>query len=419
MGEFQVRAMASRYVYDFTEGAELGRDLLGGKGVGLAEMTALGLPVPAGFTVTTEACREYMRLGDKPPPGLDEEIEEHVRALEEAAGKRFGDASDPLLVSVRSGAAISMPGMMDTILNLGLNDEAVEGLARTTGNERFAFDAYRRLIQMFGHVVAGLDAELFERELQALKARRDAMQDVDLTAADLRELVAGFQHTYREHTGEPFPQEAGGQLERAVRAVFDSWNTPRAQVYRRANEIPDDMGTAVNVVQMVFGNIGEDSGTGVAFTRNPATGQAGLWGEFLVNAQGEDVVAGIRTPQPIAKMEDRFPAAHRQLEETVARLEEHYREMQDLEFTIEAGTFYILQTRTGKRTAAAALRIAVEMVEEGLLTREEAVARVDPGQLDQLLHPMIDPDAKVDVVWEPGWTKDRMSDLAKLQLGMW
>ena len=385
--------MARRYVYDFTEGAELGRDLLGGKGVGLAEMTALGLPVPAGFTVTTEACREYMRLGGKPPPGLDGEIEEHVRALEEAAGKRFGDASDPLLVSVRSGAAISMPGMMDTILNLGLNDEAVEGLARTTGNERFAFDAYRRLIQMFGHVVAGLDAEFFERELQALKARRDAMQDVDLTAADLRELVASFQHIYREHTGDPFPQEAGDQLERSVRAVFDSWNTPRAQVYRRANEIPDDMGTAVNVVQMVFGNIGEDSGTGVAFTRDPATGRAGLWGEFLVNAQGEDVVAGIRTPQPIAKMEDRFPAAHRHLEETVARLEEHYREMQDLEFTIEAGTFYILQTRTGKRTAAAALRIAVEMVEEGLVTREEAVARVDPGQLDQLLHPMIDPAA--------------------------
>ena len=393
MGELETEGMTRRYVYNFTEGAELGRDLLGGKGIGLAEMTALGLPVPAGFTVTTEACREYMRLGGKPPPGLDEEIEEHVRALEEAAGKRFGDASDPLLVSVRSGAAISMPGMMDTILNLGLNDEAVEGLARTTGNERFAFDAYRRLIQMFGHVVAGLDAELFERELQALKARRDAVQDVDLTAADLRELVAGFQHIYREHTGDLFPQEAGDQLERSVRAVFDSWNTPRAQVYRRANEIPDDMGTAVNVVQMVFGNIGDDSGTGVAFTRDPATGRAGLWGEFLVNAQGEDVVAGIRTPQPIAKMVDRFPAAHRQLEETVARLEEHYREMQDLEFTIEAGTFYILQTRTGKRTAAAALRIAVEMVDEGLLTREEAVAKVDPGQLDQLLHPMIDPAA--------------------------
>ncbi len=385
--------MARRYVYDFTEGAELGRDLLGGKGVGLAEMTAIGLPVPSGFTVTTEACREYMRLGGKPPPGLDEEIEEHVRALEEAAGKRFGDASDPLLVSVRSGAAISMPGMMDTILNLGLNDEAVAGLARATGNERFAFDAYRRLIQMFGHVVAGLDGDLFERELEALKARQDAAEDVNLSAGDLRELVDGFQRIYREHSGEPFPQGASDQLERSVRAVFDSWNTPRAQVYRRANEIPDDMGTAVNVVQMVFGNIGDDSGTGVAFTRDPATGEAGLWGEFLVNAQGEDVVAGIRTPQPISAMRDRFPAAHRQLEETAAKLEEHYREMQDLEFTIEAGTLYILQTRTGKRTAAAALRIAVEMVDEGLVTREEAVVKVDPGQLDQLLHPMIDPAA--------------------------
>jgi pyruvate,orthophosphate dikinase len=393
MGQFEVEAMASRYVYDFTEGAELGRELLGGKGVGLAEMTAIGLPVPAGFTVTTEACREYMRLGGKPPAGLDEEIEEHVRALEEAAGKRFGDASDPLLVSVRSGAAISMPGMMDTILNLGLNDEAVEGLASATGNERFALDAYRRLIQMFGHVVAGLDGDLFERELEALKARQGAAQDVDLSAADLRELVDGFQRIYREHAGEPFPQAAGDQLERSVRAVFDSWNTPRAQVYRRANEIPDDMGTAVNVVQMVFGNIGDDSGTGVAFTRDPATGEAGLWGEFLVNAQGEDVVAGIRTPQPIAEMADRFPAAHDQLVETAAKLEGHYREMQDLEFTIEAGTLYILQTRTGKRTAAAALRIAVEMVEEGLLSREEAVVRVDPGQLDQLLHPMIDPSA--------------------------
>jgi pyruvate,orthophosphate dikinase len=393
MGQSEVEAMARRYVYDFTEGAELGRELLGGKGIGLAEMTAIGLPVPAGFTVTTEACREYMHLGGKPPPGLDEEIEEHVRALEGASGKRFGDASDPLLVSVRSGAAISMPGMMDTILNLGLSDVAVEGLAGATDNERFAFDAYRRLIQMFGHVVAGLDGDLFERELEALKARKGAVQDVDLTAGDLRELVDGFQRIYREHTGEPFPQDAAVQLERSVRAVFDSWNTPRAQVYRRANEIPDDMGTAVNVVQMVFGNIGDDSGTGVAFTRDPATGEAGLWGEFLVNAQGEDVVAGIRTPQPIAQMRDRFPSAHRQLVETTARLEEHYHEMQDLEFTIEAGTLYILQTRTGKRTAHAALRIAVEMVKEGLLTREEAVAKVDPGQLDQLLHPMIDPAA--------------------------
>ncbi len=397
MGEFELRAMDRRYIYDFSEGGELGRELLGGKGAGLAEMTSIGLPVPAGFTVTTEACREYMRRGGRLPDGLAEEVQEHVGRLEEAAGKRFGDPSDPLLVSVRSGAAVSMPGMMDTILNLGLNDEAVEGLARATGNERFALDAYRRLVQMFGDVVDGIEAELFERELTALKARRGATQDVELESGDLRELVGRFGEIYSRHTGGPFPQDARDQLERAVRAVFDSWNTPRAQVYRRANGIPDDLGTAVNVVQMVFGNKGEDSGTGVAFTRDPSTGEPGMWGEFLVNAQGEDVVAGIRTPEPIAAMRKRFPGAHDRLTETMARLEEHYREMQDIEFTIEEGTLYLLQTRTGKRTAAAALRIAVDMVTESLLTREEAVARVDPSQLDQLLHPMIDPQAEYEV----------------------
>ena len=385
--------MARTYVYDFSEGGELGRELLGGKGVGLAEMTAIGLPVPAGFTVTTEACREYMELGGKLPDGLREEIEEHVEQLEETTGKRFGDPSDPLLVSVRSGAAVSMPGMMDTILNLGLNDDAVEGLAAATDNERFAFDAYRRLIQMFGNVVDGIEGQLFERELASLKNERDVSQDVDLDAADLRELTKRFAEIYAESSGEPFPQDAREQLARAVRAVFDSWNTQRAQVYRRANQIPDDLGTAVNVVQMVFGNKGDDSGTGVAFTRNPSTGKQGMWGEFLVNAQGEDVVAGIRTPEPIEGMEARFPEAFRQLSDTMARLEEHYREMQDIEFTIEEGSLYLLQTRAGKRTAAAALRVVVDMVGDELISREEAVARVDPGQLDQLLHPMIDPKA--------------------------
>ncbi len=393
MGELAVRAMASTYVYDFSEGGELGRELLGGKGVGLAEMTAIGLPVPAGFTVTTEACREYLARGGELPDGLREEIEEHVEQLEETTGKRFGDPSDPLLVSVRSGAAVSMPGMMDTILNLGLNDDAVEGLAKVTGNERFAFDAYRRLIQMFGNVVDGIDGQRFEGDLASLKDERGVSQDVDLDAADLRELTKRFGEIYAESSGEPFPQDAREQLARAVRAVFDSWNTQRAQVYRRANQIPDDLGTAVNVVQMVFGNKGDDSGTGVAFTRDPSTGKQGMWGEFLVNAQGEDVVAGIRTPEPIEGMESRFPEAHRQLADTMARLEEHYREMQDIEFTIEEGSLYLLQTRAGKRTAAAALRVVVDMVGDELISREEAVARVDPGQLDQLLHPMIDPKA--------------------------
>ncbi|MGH3045020.1 MAG: pyruvate, phosphate dikinase [Gaiellaceae bacterium] len=389
--------MATTYVYDFSEGGDLGRELLGGKGVGLAEMTAIGLPVPAGFIVTTEACRKYMELGGELPDGLREEVEEHVARLEETTGKRFGDPSDPLLVSVRSGAAISMPGMMDTILNLGLNDDAVEGLAKATGNERFAFDAYRRLIQMFGHVVGGIDGELFERELASLKGDRGVSHDVDLDASDLRELTGRFAEIYAKHADGPFPQDAREQLARSVRAVFDSWNTQRAQVYRRANQIPDDLGTAVNVVQMVFGNKGDDSGTGVAFTRDPSTGKQGMWGEFLVNAQGEDVVAGIRTPEPIEAMEDRFPEAYQELSDTMARLEQHYREMQDIEFTIEGGTLYILQTRTGKRTAAAALRVAVEMVADDLISEEEAVARVDPGQLDQLLHPMIDPEADYDV----------------------
>jgi pyruvate, orthophosphate dikinase len=368
------------YVYDFTDAADLGRELLGGKGAGLAEMTAIGIPVPPGFTVTTEACVEYMRNGRKLPPGLEDEIAAHLERLEQETGKRFADPQDPLLVSVRSGAAVSMPGMMDTILNLGLNDEAVEGLARATDNPRFAYDAYRRLIQMYGEIVRGISPELLE-------ARAD----------DPRELVERLKGVYRKETGSDFPQDAREQLEQAVRAVFDSWNTPRAQVYRRAHEISDDLGTAVSIVQMVFGNKGEESGTGVAFTRDPATGEPGPWGEFLVNAQGEDVVAGIRTPEPIERMKSRLPDAYAELVETMRRLEDHYREMQDIEFTVEDGRLYLLQTRSGKRTAAAALRIGVDMVDEGGISREEAVARIDPGQLNQLLHPMLDPRAEYEV----------------------
>ena len=394
MGNFSA---VSRYVYAFDEAAELGRTLVGGKGAGLAEMTTLGIPVPAGFTVTTEGCVEYMRRDGTLPEGLDAEVDDHLGRLEASTGKRFGDRDDPLLVSVRSGAAISMPGMMDTILNLGLNDEAVEGLARTTGNDRFAWDSYRRLIQMYGDVVDGVDAHRFEDELADLKQRRGAAQDVDLSADDLRGLVERFKGIYRDATGRDFLQDAREQLGRAIEAVFDSWDTPRAQVYRRANDIPDDLGTAVNVVQMVFGNKGDTSATGVCFTRDPSTGEPGIWGEFLTNAQGEDVVAGIRTPEPLERMRDALPDAFAQLEETIRRLEEHYREMQDIEFTVEDGSLYILQTRSGKRTAPAALRIAVDLVDESLIEQDQAVARIEAAQLDQLLHPMIDPSADYDV----------------------
>jgi pyruvate,orthophosphate dikinase len=388
---------ATRYVYDFDDPSKGGRELLGGKGVGLAEMTQLGIPVPAGFTITTDACRAYMAAESELPDGLEDEIEAHIRALEEKTGKPFGDSEDPLLVSVRSGAAVSMPGMMDTILNLGLNDDAVDGLARTTGNARFANDSYRRLIQMYGEVVDGIAGHRFEDVLTKLKEDRGAKQDVDLSADDLAELIGTYKQIYSEETGNEFPQDAREQLGRAVRAVFDSWNTPRAQVYRRAHHIPDDLGTAVNVVQMVFGNKGERSATGVAFTRDPSTGERGLYGEFLVDAQGEDVVAGIRTPEPIERMNDLLPEAFDQLVDTMGRLEQHYRDMQDIEFTIEDGRLYLLQTRTAKRTAAAALKGAVDMVDEGLITKEDAVARIDAGQLDQLLHPMIDPTADFEV----------------------
>jgi pyruvate,orthophosphate dikinase len=385
-----------RYVYAFDEPSEGGRELLGGKGIGLAEMTQLGVPVPAGFTITTDACRAYMREGGL-PDGLDEEIGEHIARLEQQAGKRFGDDADPLLVSVRSGAAVSMPGMMDTILNLGLNDVAVEGLARTTDNPRFARDSYRRLVQMYGEVVDGVDGHRFEQALGDLKRERGVQQDVDLTADDLAELVETFKAIYKQETTDEFPQDAREQLRRAVIAVFQSWQNPRANVYRRTYGIADDIGTAVNVVQMVFGNKGDRSATGVCFTRDPSTGEASLYGEYLVNAQGEDVVAGIRTPQPIEEMRARLPEAYDQLMDTMSRLEQHYRDMQDIEFTIEDGSLYILQTRSAKRTAAAALKAAADMTNEGLISREEAITRIDPVQLDQLLHPMLDPAATYDI----------------------
>jgi pyruvate,orthophosphate dikinase len=386
----------TRYVYDFDEPTDGGRELLGGKGIGLAEMTQLGVPVPAGFTITTDACRAFMTFGGK-VEGLDEEVGTHIERLEERAGKPFGDPLDPLLVSVRSGAAISMPGMMDTILNLGLSDDAVDGLARTTGNPRFARDSYRRLIQMYGEVVDGIDGDRFERALADLKRERGAEQDVDLSADDLAELIETFKGIYEQETGEGFPQDAREQLGRAILAVFRSWENPRAQVYRRTYSIPDDIGTAVNVVQMVFGNKGEDSATGVCFTRDPSTGGQGVYGEYLVNAQGEDVVAGIRTPQPLPEMRKRLPAAYEELVETMSALERHYRDMQDIEFTVEEGRLYLLQTRTAKRTAAAAIKCAVDMSAEGLIERDEAVARIDPAQLDQLLHPRLDPNTDFEV----------------------
>src|SRR5262249_36963495 len=331
------------------------------------------------------------------PDGLEGEIDAHLRALEEKTGKRFGDADDPLLVSVRSGAAISMPGMMDTILNLGLDDQAVEGLARRTDNPRFARDSYRRLIQMYGEVVEGIPAHKFEDALTDSKRKKQVRDDTDLDDSDLTGLIGTYKTIFEQETGRQFPQDAREQLTRAVRAVFDSCDSPRSQVYRRTYGIPDDLGTAVNVVQMVFGNKGPHSGTGVAFTRDPSTGEQGLYGEFLADAQGEDVVAGIRTPEPLEAMKRQLGPAFDELLETMRRLEEHYRDVQDIECTVADGRLYLLQTRSAKRTATAALKAAVSMVEEDLISREEAVTRIDPDQLDQLLHPMIDPNAEVEV----------------------
>ena len=397
MGSSTAARVTPKLVYDLDERCEQGRALLVRQGRRAGRDRLLGVPVPGGFTITTDACRAFMETGGDLPDGLEREVASHLERLERRAGRCFGDPFDPLLLSVRSGAAISMPGMMDTILNLGLNDDSVRGLAARTGNARFANDSYRRLIQMYGAVVDGIEAECFEDELIALKARRGVEADVDLTADDLDELIATYHAVYVEHAGHPFPQAPDQQLARAIRAVFESWNAPRAHVYRRAYDIPEDLGTAVNVVQMVFGNKNDASATGVCFTRNPSTGETGLYGEFLLNAQGEDVVAGIRTPQPIERLRELMPEAFEELVATLERLERHYRDMQDIEFTVEDGRLYILQTRSGKRTTAAAVKAAVSMVAEGLIGREEAIRRIDPSQLDQLLHPMLDPSATFDV----------------------
>ena len=385
--------MSKKYVYLFSEGDASMRELLGGKGANLAEMTKLGLPVPQGFTVTTEACTRYYQDGKTIAPEIVEQIYEYMAKLEEITGKKFGDPTNPLLVSVRSGARVSMPGMMDTILNLGLNDETVEGLAKATNNERFAYDSYRRFIQMFSDVVMGIDKNKFEAILDEIKEENGAKFDTDLTAENLKEVVKRFKELYKKEMGVDFPQDPKDQLLEAVKAVFRSWDNPRAIVYRRLNDIPSDWGTAVNVQSMVFGNMGNDSGTGVAFTRNPATGEKALFGEFLMNAQGEDVVAGIRTPQPISTLKETMPEVYNQFVEIAEKLEKHYKDMQDIEFTIEKGKLYMLQTRNGKRTAQAALKVAVDLVAEGLIDEKTAVLRVDPKQLDQLLHPTFEPNA--------------------------
>ncbi|MDB2074527.1 pyruvate, phosphate dikinase [Clostridium paraputrificum] len=392
--------MEKKYVYLFSEGNASMKNLLGGKGANLAEMTTLGIPVPTGFTVTTEACNKYYEDGKVISSEVMEQIYASIKELEKVAGKEFGSEEDPLLVSVRSGARVSMPGMMDTILNLGLNDSAVEVVANKTNNPRFAYDSYRRFIQMFSDVVMGIEKRLFEDKLEAMKEARGVKLDTDLNADDLKELVGQFKELYKKEKGEEFPQDPKVQLIESITAVFRSWDNPRAIVYRRLNDIPGDWGTAVNVQQMVFGNKGETSGTGVIFSRNPATGENKIYGEYLMNAQGEDVVAGIRTPQPISQLEEQDPDIYKQLTDIIATLEAHYKDMQDMEITIEEGTLYFLQTRNGKRTAQAALKIAVDLVEDGTLTKEEAILKVEPKQLDTLLHPAFDVEElkKADVV---------------------
>ena len=382
--------MATKYVYLFKEGNANMRELLGGKGANLAEMTNLGLPVPQGFTVTTEACTRYYTDGKKIGDDIVEQIEKALAITEEVAGKKFGDVNDPLLVSVRSGARASMPGMMDTILNLGLTDVSVKGLATKTNNEKFAYDAYRRFIAMFSDVVMEIPKSEFEAVLDEFKEKKGVKFDRDLDAEDLKQVVVRFKEIYKQHQGVDFPQDPKDQLMEAVKAVFRSWDNPRAIYYRRMNDIPGDWGTAVNVQCMVFGNKGETSGTGVAFTRNPSTGEKKLYGEYLLNAQGEDVVAGIRTPQPIATLKESMPEVYEQFVKTANTLEAHYRDMQDMEYTIEEGKLFMLQTRNGKRTAQAALKIAVDLVDEGVLSEEEAVLKVEPKQLDSLLHPNFD-----------------------------
>jgi pyruvate,orthophosphate dikinase len=433
--------MSAKYVYFFGEGKAEGRgdmkNLLGGKGANLAEMTAIGLPVPPGFTITTEVCTEFYKNNRAYPAGLEAAVEANLKQVETLMGKKFGDSRRPLLVSVRSGARASMPGMMDTVLNLGLNDDTVRGVIELSGDSRFAYDSYRRFIQMYANVVLGMDGEILEHLLEQMKERRGVSQDTELTADDLHELVGRFKNQVKETLGREFPEDPKEQLWGAIGAVFGSWMNPRAITYRKLNNIPAEWGTAVTVQSMVFGNMGDDCATGVAFTRNPSTGENVFFGEFLVNAQGEDVVAGIRTPQPIKKsqgdgtlpsMEEVLPECFEQLMQVRQNLEKHYRDMQDIEFTIEQGKLYMLQTRTGKRTAKAALKVAVDMVKEGLISEKEAVLRIEPQQLDQLLHPSLDPKAAKEVIAKglpasPGaasgeivFTADEAEEAAKLGL---
>ena len=393
-----------KYIYFFGNGKADGtgtmKDLLGGKGAGLAEMTNTGVPVPPGFTITTEVCNLFYDLGKRVPDGLDKQMHEYMKNVEEAVGGgfRFGDSEKPLLVSVRSGSKFSMPGMMDTVLNLGLNARTVQGLIRLTGNERFAWDAYRRFIQMFGNVVLDIEKEEFEHIIDQAKKKKKVKLDIDLRADDLKEIVEKFKAKVKQKTKKDFPEDPYEQLRMSRDAVFNSWNNPRAITYRRLNDIPGNLGTAVNIQSMVFGNMGDNSATGVGFTRDPSTGAKEFYGEYLTNAQGEDVVAGIRTPHPIADLEKEMARVYRQLRDVTNKLEQHYRDVQDFEFTVQDGTLYMLQTRTGKRTAHAAIKIAVDMVNEGLISKEEAILRVEPASLDQLLHPVIDQKAKVDIV---------------------
>ncbi len=387
-----------KLIYLFEEGSASMRGLLGGKGANLCEMTRIGLPVPPGFVITTEVCKLYWEKGSGVIDEIWEDVRRYMGVLEERTGKRFGDPSNPLLVSVRSGAPVSMPGMMDTILNLGLNDDTVEGLASASGDERFAYDSYRRFVQMFGNVVMGIEHEAFEEVISRVKRELGVSQDVEVSAEGWRRVLGSYREVVRRHVGRDFPQDVWEQLRMAVEAVFKSWNNQRAITYRKIHRISDDLGTAVNVVAMVFGNMGFDSGTGVCFTRNPSTGQRELYGEFLENAQGEDVVAGIRTPRPISQLREVMPGVYEQLLRVAELLERHYRDMQDIEFTVERGKLYMLQTRSGKRSARAAVKIAVDMVEEGLISEREAVLRVTPEQVEQLLHRQIDPDARYEVL---------------------
>ncbi|MDH5203570.1 MAG: pyruvate, phosphate dikinase, partial [Nitrospirota bacterium] len=393
---------SKKYVYFFGGGKADGRgdmkDLLGGKGAGLAEMTNLKIPVPAGFTITTESCNEYFKAGKKYPTGLWEEVLENLKKVEKAMGMKFGDSVNPLLVSVRSGAKFSMPGMMDTVLNLGLNETTMNALIKKTGNERFVYDAYRRLITMFGNIVMGIDRQKFEKAIEEIKIKRGVHLDTDLTVDDLKSLVEEFKIIYKRGTGEDFPTDPYEQLKKAINAVFGSWFGDRAMKYRKINDIPDDLGTACNIQSMIFGNLGENSGTGVGFTRDPSTGQRKFFAECLINAQGEDVVAGIRTPLRIEELKKRLPRAYSELDTIYKKLEKHYKDMLDIEFTVQEGKLYMLQTRVGKRTAQSALKIAIDMVKEKLIDKKTALLRIDPSQLDQMLHPMIDPKAQIKVI---------------------